>query len=310
MLKKFFNNLKLAMNMPEKKIITFANQKGGVGKSTLCTLFANALVEAGIPIKVLDYDRQHTIGNRRNDDLRYLNPQDPEKIIERGQSDQFKYEVLSSNLFSAASVANNLRVLSQDDSNLLIDAPGNLLEQGLSTVLCNSDFVVVPFQYEPGSINSTALFINYCIKLKGAGEMKAQLIFVPNHYSPRGGNEKEKRLWEHTRTVFAKYGTVVSPVLYSVELQRINTFTIYSRQRRFIKDTFDEIGKTIFGREHLTRDLTLEETNVPEAEVFDSANGTPIEDSDAKTTDNDAASTIERSVDGIAQKHPDTGSDI
>lgn len=140
--------------------------------------------------------------------------------------------------------------------------------------------------------------------------MKAQLIFVPNHYSPRGGNEKEKRLWEHTRTVFAKYGTVVSPVLYSVELQRINTFTIYSRQRRFIKDTFDEIGKTIFGREHLTRDLTLEETNVPEAEVFDSANGTPIEDSDAKTTDNDAASTIERSVDGIAQKHPDTGSDI
>lgn len=84
MLKKFFNNLKLAMNMPEKKIITFANQKGGVGKSTLCTLFANALVEAGIPIKVLDYDRQHTIGNRRNDDLRYLNPQDPEKIIERG----------------------------------------------------------------------------------------------------------------------------------------------------------------------------------------------------------------------------------
>lgn len=312
MIKKFFNYLKLAMNMPEKKIITFANQKGGVGKSTLCTLFANALVEAKIPVKVLDYDRQHTIGNRRNDDQRYLNPQDPEKLIERGQSDQFKYEVLSSNLFSAASVANDLRVLSQDDCNLLIDAPGNLLEQGLSTVLCNSDFVVVPFQYEPGSINSTCLFINYCIKLKAASEMKAQLIFVPNHYSPRGGNEKEKKLWEHTKSVFAKYGTVVSPVLYSVELQRINTFTIYSRQRRFIKAAFDEIGRTIFGREHLTRDLTLEEANVPEADIPDSPNDIPVDTTGGNPTDKQAATDVEADYPTSQDPGslPDTGADI
>ncbi len=35
-------------------IISFANQKGGVGKTTLCTTFANYLLEKGEQLLILD----------------------------------------------------------------------------------------------------------------------------------------------------------------------------------------------------------------------------------------------------------------
>ncbi len=50
-------------------IITFANQKGGVGKSTLCTLFANYLHQMGIPVWVIDCDGQSSMGQLRKKEL-------------------------------------------------------------------------------------------------------------------------------------------------------------------------------------------------------------------------------------------------
>lgn len=34
-------------------IVTFANQKGGVGKTTLCVLFAHYLVAKGVKVRIL-----------------------------------------------------------------------------------------------------------------------------------------------------------------------------------------------------------------------------------------------------------------
>ena len=42
-------------------IVTFANQKGGVGKTTLCVTFANYLVTKGVRVVVVDCDFQHSI---------------------------------------------------------------------------------------------------------------------------------------------------------------------------------------------------------------------------------------------------------
>ena len=49
--------------------ITWANEKGGVGKTTLCTLFANYLSEKHQgEVCVLDCDRQHSIVDKRKFD--------------------------------------------------------------------------------------------------------------------------------------------------------------------------------------------------------------------------------------------------
>ena len=37
-------------------IVTFANQKGGVGKTTLCVTFANYLVAKGVRVVIIDCD--------------------------------------------------------------------------------------------------------------------------------------------------------------------------------------------------------------------------------------------------------------
>lgn len=54
------------------KVIVFANQKGGVGKSTLAVLSANHLSAKGENIGIIEVDVQKSISNKRNSDLRTL----------------------------------------------------------------------------------------------------------------------------------------------------------------------------------------------------------------------------------------------
>ena len=51
-------------------IITFANQKGGVGKTTLCVTFANYLVTKGVNVAIVDCDFQHSIIKCRKADIK------------------------------------------------------------------------------------------------------------------------------------------------------------------------------------------------------------------------------------------------
>ena len=45
----------------KNKIVIFSNIKGGVGKTTLCALFADYLIEHGFPTFVIDADLQASL---------------------------------------------------------------------------------------------------------------------------------------------------------------------------------------------------------------------------------------------------------
>ena len=49
----------------KNKIIIFSNIKGGVGKTTLCALFASYLVEKGYPVIAIDADLQASLYRHR-----------------------------------------------------------------------------------------------------------------------------------------------------------------------------------------------------------------------------------------------------
>lgn len=63
----------------KNRVIVFANQKGGVGKSTLCILFADYLAEKRLPVAVIDADIQQTIMVQRQRELETTG-QDVEKV--------------------------------------------------------------------------------------------------------------------------------------------------------------------------------------------------------------------------------------
>ena len=99
----------------KNRIVVFANQKGGVGKSTLCILFANYLAYKGMPVCIIDTDLQKTILSQRNKDSEvFLGDDEPYSVQGFDVSDP---ETMQQLMDSARQV----------DGFVLMDSPGNVL---------------------------------------------------------------------------------------------------------------------------------------------------------------------------------------
>lgn len=215
-------------------IITFANQKGGVGKTTLCTLFANYLSTKGEKILVIDSDNQQSISEKRKTDLiKY-------------SSSAINYNIQSFSISDQQSVAKLMQNLKKMDGTILIDSPGHLSQQGLIPIFAHSDIIITPYQYEATCINSTITFIQFITTMKEKiSNMKTRLLLIPNRYDKRYGKLHEIELWEKTDNVFSKYGTVLPKIPIKVALQRYNTISLLDDQEKIIQPTFSEIQKFI-----------------------------------------------------------------
>ena len=206
-------------------VIVFGNQKGGVGKTTLCTLFANYLASIGKRTLVIDCDNQQTISEKR-------------KADERKYTDvKFPYNVQPFNIANEEHVQNLMRNLKEMDGVVLIDAPGNLAQQG----------VVCPFQYESTSVNSTATFILFLAKLKEKFPgMHTETFFVVNRHDKRYGKKAELALWAKTDERLSQYGIVTPKIEVKADMQRYNTIEVMSNQRDIVYPTFKFICDHIF----------------------------------------------------------------
>ena len=121
--------------MKNRKIV-FANQKGGVGKSTLCILFANYLAWKGKSVCIIDTDLQKTILMQRQKDTQiYEDWDEPYNVQDFDVTDP---ETMQQLMDSAAQV----------DGYVLFDSPGNISEDGLAPLFVDADFIVCPYEYE------------------------------------------------------------------------------------------------------------------------------------------------------------------
>ena len=221
--------------MNEATIITFANQKGGVGKTTLCTLFANYLVARGKRTIVIDCDGQQTIFEKRKaDHKKYSDLKEP-------------YKVQAFNIADPENVKNLMLNLRQLNGTVLIDAPGNLAQQGLIPLFVHSDYIVCPYQYETTSINSTVTFLGFILQLKKRVQsMATKIFFVVNRHDKRYGTEREKQLWAETDEGWSKFGIVTPKIEQRVEMQRYNTVSLMNTQETIVKPAFDCIYNEIY----------------------------------------------------------------
>ena len=189
---------------------------GGVGKTTLCTLFANYLASIGKKTLVVDCDNQQTITEKRKADKK------------KYTDAKFLYNVQSFNISNVEHVQNLMANLRKMNGVILIDAPGNLAQQGLIPLFAMSDYVVCPFQYK---------------------QMETKTFFVVNRHDKRYGTQKELNLWAKTDDKLGQYGLVTPKVEIKADMQRYNTMEVMKNQLPVVQPTFDFICKHIFGEE-------------------------------------------------------------
>lgn len=220
-------------------IVTFANQKGGVGKTTLCVTFANYLVTKGVRAVVIDCDFQHSIMKCRKADIKkYGENAVPYDVLAYEANDKQAMTVLMEKLHNDPSI-----------DVVLMDSPGSLKAEGLIPMFVNSDIIVVPFHYDLVTVPSTASFLLFIDRLRKAvgGRMKARLFIVPNLHDGRVGKRSELELWENTGKTFANYGLVTDKIPKRADMERFSTVAELDMQAAIVSPVFDRIYAGIFG---------------------------------------------------------------
>lgn len=219
-------------------IVTFANQKGGVGKTTLCVTFANYLVTKGVRVVVVDCDFRHSILKCRNSDLKKYG------------AETVPYSVLAKDATDKDGMISIMGHLHNDPSIevALIDSPGSLKAGGLPPIFVNSDIIVVPFHYDLVTVPSTAGFIMFLERLRQAmsGSMAAKLFIVPNLSDGRVGKRSELLIWEKTRETFSTYGDVTPKLPKRADMERFSTIAALDMQNEIVRPVFDKIYAAMF----------------------------------------------------------------
>ena len=198
--------------------IVFGNQKGGVGKSTLCVMLANYLtLIKKKDVLVMDMDFQKSIDERRQEDNGLFKEAMP-------------YEVLSIETTDYPHYAEQLKNV---DAIVMIDLPGKIDDESLVPILSDADYIICPFDYEKSVFTSTLTFA----RLLKHFDKDKQIFFVPNrvkqsiHYDIKNSVDFQ----------LSKHGTVTKPITDRVTLKRINTFEINEEQKKVVEDVFDFI---------------------------------------------------------------------
>lgn len=219
-------------------IVTFANQKGGVGKTTLCVTFANYLLTKGVNVVVVDCDSQHSILKCRRSDIRKYGEQAmPYDVVEREATDRQEMIELIEKLHNDTSI-----------EVAVIDSPGSLKAGGLVPLFVNSDIIVIPFHYDLVTVPSTASFLMFLDRLRHAvgDDMKARLFIIPNLNDGRVGKRSELVIWDNTRETFSNYGYVTPKLPKRADMQRFSTVAALDMQLKIVEPVFDKIYSAIF----------------------------------------------------------------
>lgn len=199
-------------------IIVFGNQKGGCGKTTNCIQFANYLAEKGIDSLVLDLDFQQSIADRRKEDLEMYD-------------NEPRYEVIHTSIEQVASVIKDFGTV--NDGHLIIDLPGKLDDDTLTSILQSADVVVCPFRYDKLTMDSTALFIKVLEYLK----VKAKLFFLPNNINKSIRYETKQQVIE----ILSNIGFVTKEIPSRVAMERVNTLVINNEAVEVVTEAYDYI---------------------------------------------------------------------
>ncbi len=142
------------------KIVIFGNQKGGVGKSTVTCLCANALSQAPFNYKVLviDNDNQKSIAEARAFDMEDLEDADTVPYLVR--------------TMSLSEIQKQIAQLDREYDLIFIDTAGKLdadapiESQEITKGLMYADYIFLPFRAGNFNLDATLPYLELLIKIQ------------------------------------------------------------------------------------------------------------------------------------------------
>jgi chromosome partitioning protein len=225
-------------------IISIANQKGGVGKTTSTVNLARALVDSGQRVLIIDCDPQSSLSIVHGIDPRQLRELDaagktlyhglvkdtPLELLVTGSSPalipaSIRLANAETELVSPFGVAGLLKekitTLREHYDVILIDCPPTL---SLLTVnaLTASDAVVIPCKTDYLSIMGIPLLIETIDNVRRRANPNLKVIgILPTMFNARAGHDAEA-LQELKNSVASKNITVFDPVHRSTSFDKAN----------------------------------------------------------------------------------------
>lgn len=217
------------------KIVLFANQKGGVGKTTLCALFANYLTRKRKEVLVIDADFQRSLSQQRED----------ESNDEYFSKLQEPYNVYQFDLDSRQKTEQLMNEMRKVEGYVLIDSPGSITDDAIIPLLKMADVILVPFDYSNVILKSTVRFVEIFAELTKDESKRPLLIFVPNRIEKGVGLKEERELWQRYDENFSNLGVLTPKIYKRYNFTRYNTYEISIEDSEAVKAAFNRIIKEI-----------------------------------------------------------------
>lgn len=213
----------------ENKIVIFSNIKGGVGKTTLCALFASYLAENGVPVITIDADLQASLYRHRQ----------REQDVATDIKAPWNVELLDT--ADSKQLKKVMEQLKKVPGIVLIDCPGNLNDRNLEYIYKNADTAVIPISFDPDTVDATGIFIK---ALKSVS--KANLAFIPNRIITSERKSEELRQRAQTTEFLGLVGSVMPTIKQSVAVKRYTTlYPLEKAQLDIVEPAFRKIMEII-----------------------------------------------------------------
>ena len=214
----------LSYDFEEGKLTAILGESG-VGKTTLCALFASYLAEKGIPVFAMDADLQASLYRHRQ----------REKNVDPDTSAPWAVEML--NTSDGKKLEETISKLKSVPGIVLIDCPGNLNDRNLENIYKAADVAVIPMSFDADTVDATGIFIKAFKTISNA-----KLLFAPNRINTSEGKAEELRQRTQTTEFLGLVGTVLPRIKQSVVVKRYTTlYPLERNQNSAVESTFETI---------------------------------------------------------------------